>query len=67
MTSDQFTHALETLGWSERELARRLACDPKLANRWSRGISEVPTDLGRWLDQLVKASARVTPPSWRQK
>ena len=41
--------------------------DPKLANRWSRGISEVPADLGRWLDQLVKASARVTPPSWRQK
>jgi len=49
MTPKEFEEALRVLGWSHRELARRLRCDSGLPTRWSRGTAVVPLPLARWL------------------
>lgn len=44
---------LSVLGWSVRELARRLGQHQTTVVRWARDLSPVPGDVATWLDTLV--------------
>jgi len=66
MTPAGFRAALEEIGWSRRQLAQRLDCDTKLANRWAVGQAPIPPPVARWLEQLTRAIERTPPPNdWR--
>jgi hypothetical protein len=66
MTPDQFTAALQTIGWSQRQLVALLECDTILATRWSRGTAAIPPRIERWLTKLVACHERnPVPTDWR--
>jgi len=66
MTPAGFRAALEEIGWSRRQLAQRLECDTKLANRWATGGAPIPPQIARWLEQLARVLERNPPPNdWR--
>lgn len=66
MTPAEFSAALAAIGWSERYLARQLACDKKLVQRWSGGSAPIPPPIARWLDRIAGCHERYPPPDdWR--
>jgi len=64
MTPTEFTAALDTLGWSRRELARRLACDTNLPARWAAGAT-IPPAIETWLGAWVRFAVKHPAPEWR--
>jgi hypothetical protein len=70
MTKQQLARALETIGWSNRELAAALDCDEKLVRRW-RGDTDtpargqrnapaaVPEPVAAWLAELALRAAPI--------
>ena len=67
MTAQQFTEALEAIGWSKLRLARLLGCSDTVVWRWARGEAAVPPVIERWLNRLVLAHALCeVPDDWRQ-
>ena len=68
MTADDFTAALETIGWSGRQLSAMLGCDHNLPGRWAAGTAAVPPPIARWLERLARALIANPPPTdWRTK
>jgi hypothetical protein len=75
MTPDQLNEALRILGWSTRELARRVGCSPETSRRWTIGQLPVPPDIAVWVaacrDAMAPAlqaiAALKVPPSFRQQ
>lgn len=65
MTPAEFSAALAILGWSLRELARRLGCDVALPARWSKGTAFVPQPIAAWLRKLAAGVGRQPVPEWR--
>ena len=66
MTPAGFRAALDQIGWSRRQLAQRLECDTKLANRWATGSAPIPPSVARWLERRVRDDLREPPPTdWR--
>lgn len=61
MTPTQRRAALTTLGWSQRELARRLDYDEGMVRRWLRGASEPPPAIDAWLAQCAAIAATWRP------
>lgn len=61
MTPDELGAALRVLGWSNGELARRLAVDEATVRHWRRGQA-VPATIAGWLRGLVEAHAAHPPP-----
>lgn len=56
------------LGWSHREIARRLGCDVALPIRWESGKAETPPKVAKWLERSARAIERLPPPdNWRVK
>jgi transcriptional regulator with XRE-family HTH domain len=56
----------ETLGWSHREIARRLGCSVNLPLRWESGRAETPPAVLGWLERLARHIDRhPPPPEWR--
>lgn len=53
MSSYRLLVCLAILGWSVRELARRLACHQTTVMRWTGATSGVPDDVAAWLEALV--------------
>jgi ribosome-binding protein aMBF1 (putative translation factor) len=62
MTKDDFNEALRAIGWSNREVARRLNSNETMVRYWSNGRCEVPEDIGRWLSKLAAAHASTPTP-----
>jgi transcriptional regulator with XRE-family HTH domain len=60
MTS--LAEALRTIGWSQRELARRLGVDETRVRRWARDAARVPDDVAAWLSQAAAWHAEHPPP-----
>ena len=54
MDPDTLRAHLETLRWSQRELARRCQCDDGAVRRWARGAAEIPEDVAGWLATLAR-------------
>lgn len=67
MTTSEFSVALDTLGWSERELAKRLGCDRGLPGKWRIGRARVPAPVSSWLEALADAVQKNPPPEWRTR
>lgn len=53
MSGYRLLDCLSVLGWSVRELARRLGQHQTTVVRWARSLSPVPGDVAIWLDTLV--------------
>lgn len=65
MTPAEFTEALRSIGWSQRQLAAMLQCDNKLAQRWSGGAT-IPPSIAAWLARLAQFHMKQpTPTDWR--
>ncbi len=62
MSSHRLLVCLAALGWTLRELVRRLGCHRTTAMRWASGQSPVPDDVATWLETLVEFHARHPAP-----
>ena len=68
MTPESFRAALDTIGWGQRELSRRLQCDDRMVRRWAGGALRVPEPIARWLDTLARFHGRHgAPEGWRRR
>jgi transcriptional regulator with XRE-family HTH domain len=54
--------ALRTIGWSQRELARRVGVDETRVRRWARGTAPMPEDVAAWLASAAAWHAEHPPP-----
>jgi transcriptional regulator with XRE-family HTH domain len=62
MTGVELITALATIGWSQRELARRLGIDEATVRRWARSATPVPRPVAAWLRQAAAWHAAHPPP-----
>jgi len=62
MSSHRLLVCLAALGWTLRELVRRLGCHRTTAMRWASGQSPVPDDVATWLETLVAFHAEHPAP-----
>lgn len=53
MSSHRLLICLSVLGWSVRELARRMAQSQSTVARWAGGTVDVPWKVAAWLEVLV--------------
>lgn len=65
---------LDQIGWTEWDLARRLACGQSVVSNWSRGVNErgnpcnTPAQVDAYLGAVVDAINRVpVPQDWRRQ
>ena len=54
MSPHRLLRCLIVLGWSERELARRIGRHQTTIRRWTEGISVVDCDVAEWLEALAR-------------
>ncbi len=57
--------ALDALGWSQRELARRLVQDERTVRRWASGEHPCPEAVLAWLEALAAVYETMPPPRSR--
>jgi transcriptional regulator with XRE-family HTH domain len=62
VTGTTLADALRTIGWSQRELARRIGVDETRVRRWARGAAPVPEDVAAWLASAAAWHAEHPPP-----
>jgi len=62
MSSYRLLVCLAILGWSVRELARRLACHQTTVMRWTGATSVVPDGVATWLEALTAFHAEHPAP-----
>ncbi len=62
MSSYRLLVCLAILGWSVRELARRLACHQTTVMRWTGATSPVPDEVAAWLETLTAFHAEHPAP-----
>jgi len=62
MTGAELRAALATIGWSQRELARRLGIDEARVRRWARDATPVPGAIAAWLATTAAWVASNPPP-----
>ena len=62
MSSHRLLICLAALGWTVRELARRVDRHRTTVMRWADGQSPVPDDVAAWLETLVAFHARHPAP-----
>jgi len=53
MSSYRLLICLAIIGWSDRNLARRIGRRQTTVARWAKGLSPVPGDVAAWLETLV--------------
>lgn len=54
MTPTRLRECLETLGWSQRGLARQLNRDEGSVRMWARGVLPIPEDVAAALEKLAQ-------------
>jgi ribosome-binding protein aMBF1 (putative translation factor) len=65
MTPDRFRACLQSIGWTQRGLADRLAIHETRVRRWAAGQYEIPADVATWLERLTAVHARhPLPDQW---
>lgn len=62
MTGAELAAALQTIGWSQRELARRLKVGETQVRRWVAGAAPMPPALMAWLAKAAAWHAKHPPP-----
>jgi ribosome-binding protein aMBF1 (putative translation factor) len=56
MTADELRKCLGVLGWSQRELARRLQKHHSTVRKWARAERMIPQHVAEWLRQACVKS-----------
>lgn len=51
----KFVRLSEQIGWSQRQIAGLVQCDPKTASNWGRGERECPAAILEWLERVAHA------------
>ena len=64
MTAEEFTAALATIGWGQRQLAAALAYHRTQINRWAEGTSPIPEPVAGWLRAAATWHAAHPPPRY---
>lgn len=62
MSNRRLLICLAALGWTVRELTRRVGRHRTTVMRWASGQSPVPHDVAAWLETLVAFHARHPAP-----
>jgi len=62
VTGAELAVALRTIGWSQRELARRVGVDETRVRRWARDAARMPDDVAAWLAEAAAWHAEHPPP-----
>ena len=62
MTPTEFRTALDEIGWTQRELARRLGVPEARVRRWGNGMYPVPDGVAHGLGRIVAAYQRLPAP-----
>jgi hypothetical protein len=57
MTPDQFTQALDRLGWKQADLCRKASLDKKTPSRWATGAVPIPEWVPTYLGLLEDVKA----------
>lgn len=65
MTQAELKNALDTIGWSGRELAIRANCHRNLPVKWLQGTIPVPAPIAAWLTRLARFHEQHPAPEWR--
>ena len=53
MDPETFKALQKTLGWSDRQLANFLCCDPRNLRRWKTGDQDIPAWVRRFFPMLT--------------
>jgi transcriptional regulator with XRE-family HTH domain len=68
MTPDEFRNALADIGWSQKELARRLDSNESNIRQMARGYRPIPDVLATWLVGLAALLGDwAPPPKWNSR
>ena len=66
MSPDEFRVCLDTIGWTQRGLAKRLGIHHTRTERMATGQYPVPANIGTWLELLATWHAgHALPRGWR--
>jgi len=55
MNADDLKSKLSTLGWSQKDFAKRYACDEETVSRWCTGKTKVPGHVAEYIRVLLLA------------
>lgn len=62
MTPTHLRHCIDTIGWSQRQLARVLDRHEGTVRQWARGSVQIPGEVAAWLEALAAAHEANPPP-----
>ena len=65
MTPARLAACLATIGWSRRELGRRLGLEAGRPEHWAQGRRPIPPAVTAWLEALAAEVARHPAPQVR--
>lgn len=57
LSPEQFTQALQALGWKQSDFARRVGMAPQTVNRWATGQAACPLWLSEYLGAMQDLNA----------
>lgn len=61
MTPTRLRACLGTIGWSQRELARRIRYDERQVRRWASG-AKIPTEVAAWIEAVAALLSNAPTP-----
>lgn len=68
MTPTRLREVLDTLHWSQRDLAGVLMCNERLVRRWAAGNANVPPAIVSWLESRFLQHQMDPPPAdWKRR
>ncbi len=62
MTPTDLRRHLRTIGWSQDDLAARLAVNDRTVRRWCDGTNEIPENVAGWVANLAAEHERMNAP-----
>lgn len=62
MTPTRLRECLETIGWTQRGLARMLGRQEGTVRQWARGAVQIPEDVGYWVNRVANHIEKYPPP-----
>lgn len=66
MTPERFVELRAAIGWTRREMARRLNCSDNSLRQMEAQLQSIPPSLARWLERLARCHEQNPAPDWRR-
>lgn len=68
MTPDRLRYCLDTIGWTQHQLAGILGLHETRTRRWAAGKYAIPPNVAEWLERLADAHATFPlPVGWEAR